>query len=166
MPVILTYVVIVLTVLGNVAHTLLTDPNASTILTPTLKAIVVAVASVVAILLPSIQSVLKKGGAAGLSTFLLVLAIPISALLLVACKDPAVVTNVDNGILTAEQEACVILDVVASPSQAAVDCGIVQAAGDVTTAIFNEISKLLEAGKLARDPAFKARVASAKRGHS
>lgn len=143
---------------------LLKDPS---LLGPVLAGVLQIVVTGLGLLLPSLLAKINAKAAvkaamksAGASTALLLLVVTLPVFAAIeGCKDPQTVANVDKDILTAEQIGCVLLGDFASPADAALTCGIVDAAGDVTKTIFDAISKLLQAGKLMKDPAFRERMA-------
>ncbi len=60
MATIITYVILVATVVASLCHTLLTDPNAAGILTPAVKGVVGVVAVIAAMLLDSLPRMVKQ----------------------------------------------------------------------------------------------------------
>jgi hypothetical protein len=84
--------------------------------------------------------------------------------LVISCKDAGTVANVDNGIATVEQMACIAAGGFTDAKTAALACGLAQDAGNISQAVLDFVSRLLQAQRLAADPAFKAKIAASQDG--
>ncbi len=105
MPVIVTYLVLVLGALGAVAHALLTDPTAATVLTPTVKAVLGVVGIVIAALLPAIQQASKGRSVPPLPALLCLVLLALPGCAWFAANKPALVPVEDALCVFGAEEA-------------------------------------------------------------